>query len=661
MPSNGYTLSIECILKEAKFRWLKGYEVLCILQNYQTYGLQLSTAAPVDPTSGSLFLFNKRLVKFRKDGVNWKKQKDGKTVRESHEKLKVGGVKVLSCCYTRSADNSAFQRRIYWLLDGDPTTVLVHYLLLEKNDGSSFHPSVESESEQQSRPFVIPQTRPGGMGSIPVDLSDDKEPDSTSDHSGDEVEPIGNPSGDFNFGSVTTPTPSPALNESLMDFVNSLISPENNASPVGSLGSMNNFSPLLHPPLPAPPPVLALGMGDSRNIVDLSAPPQNNSACLGRLAKIVDYSPEWDYSEGGAKVLITGPDFQRGMSYYVMFDQVEVQAEVIQEGVLRCRVPPHSDPGFVSFCVTRGNFVLFSEVKNFEYRKREWNSDMLALNERSFKLRIIERLERLEREVNANNSIGSSTLSQTMMESMSKTLEDKYLSEEQLEQVFTKILQSLMELLPNKEPINSPDKDGFTLLHCACALRYYLLAQTLISWGVNVDVQDSLGYTPWNWAMRNRDQRMIKLLVDHVDLSTPAYNQPSPQTPAVVSSAVDGLTSRIDGMDLRYRFTPDEAAITIQSAFRGWRVREEYNQAIGGDGLDREQFWDKLETAATGGQGGKIRAAIRQREARKEHEAAKKIQTAFKDYKTRRMQQNVEDSQRRGHDARGVRVAEKRK
>jgi len=64
--------------------------------------------------------------------VNWRKQKDGKTVRESHEKLKVGGVKVLSCCYTRSADNLSFQRRIYWLLDGDPTTVLVHYLIVDK-------------------------------------------------------------------------------------------------------------------------------------------------------------------------------------------------------------------------------------------------------------------------------------------------------------------------------------------------------------------------------------------------------------------------------------------------------------------------------------------------------------------------------------------------
>ena len=39
---------------------------------------------------GSLFLFDRRAVRFfRKDGHNWRKKADGKTVRETHEKLKV--------------------------------------------------------------------------------------------------------------------------------------------------------------------------------------------------------------------------------------------------------------------------------------------------------------------------------------------------------------------------------------------------------------------------------------------------------------------------------------------------------------------------------------------------------------------------------------------
>jgi len=39
---------------------------------------------------GSLFLFDRKAVRFfRKDNHNWRKKADGKTVRETHEKLKV--------------------------------------------------------------------------------------------------------------------------------------------------------------------------------------------------------------------------------------------------------------------------------------------------------------------------------------------------------------------------------------------------------------------------------------------------------------------------------------------------------------------------------------------------------------------------------------------
>lgn len=39
---------------------------------------------------GSVFLFDRRAVRFfRKDGHGWRKKADGKTVRETHEKLKV--------------------------------------------------------------------------------------------------------------------------------------------------------------------------------------------------------------------------------------------------------------------------------------------------------------------------------------------------------------------------------------------------------------------------------------------------------------------------------------------------------------------------------------------------------------------------------------------
>lgn len=44
-----------------------------------------------------MILYNRKKVKYRKDGYCWKKRKDGKTTREDHMKLKVQGVEVKSC------------------------------------------------------------------------------------------------------------------------------------------------------------------------------------------------------------------------------------------------------------------------------------------------------------------------------------------------------------------------------------------------------------------------------------------------------------------------------------------------------------------------------------------------------------------------------------
>lgn len=52
---------------------------------------------PVRPQNGSMILYNRKKVKYRKDGYCWKKRKDGKTTREDHMKLKVQGVEVRGC------------------------------------------------------------------------------------------------------------------------------------------------------------------------------------------------------------------------------------------------------------------------------------------------------------------------------------------------------------------------------------------------------------------------------------------------------------------------------------------------------------------------------------------------------------------------------------
>ncbi|KAH0711180.1 hypothetical protein KY284_012607 [Solanum tuberosum] len=125
MAESGY--NINDLVREGHFRWLRPAEVLFILQNHEDH--QLAHQPPQKPASGSMFLFNKRVLRyFRKDGHNWRKKKDGRTVGEAHERLKVGNAEALNCYYAHGEKNSNFQRRSYWILDpAYEHIVLVHY------------------------------------------------------------------------------------------------------------------------------------------------------------------------------------------------------------------------------------------------------------------------------------------------------------------------------------------------------------------------------------------------------------------------------------------------------------------------------------------------------------------------------------------------------
>jgi hypothetical protein len=71
--------------------------ILCELLNYLAdctiHGTRINSSllnCHITEIGGSLFLFDRKILRyFRKDGHNWRKKKDGKTVKEAHEKLKV--------------------------------------------------------------------------------------------------------------------------------------------------------------------------------------------------------------------------------------------------------------------------------------------------------------------------------------------------------------------------------------------------------------------------------------------------------------------------------------------------------------------------------------------------------------------------------------------
>ncbi|XP_047062357.1 calmodulin-binding transcription activator 4-like [Lolium rigidum] len=122
------SFDINVLLKEARGRWLKPSEVYFILSSHEK--LQITHQPPNKPPSGSLFLYNRRVNRFfRRDGYAWRRKKDGRTVGEAHERLKVGNIDALSCYYAHGEQNPSFQRRCFWMLEpAYDHIVLVQYL-----------------------------------------------------------------------------------------------------------------------------------------------------------------------------------------------------------------------------------------------------------------------------------------------------------------------------------------------------------------------------------------------------------------------------------------------------------------------------------------------------------------------------------------------------
>ncbi|KAJ8255034.1 hypothetical protein GJAV_G00200220 [Gymnothorax javanicus] len=123
---------LECLprtsaLPKERLRWNTNEEIASYLISFERHEEWLSCTLKTRPLNGSIILYNRKKVKYRKDGYCWKKRKDGKTTREDHMKLKVQGMECLYGCYVHSSIVPTFHRRCYWLLQ-NPDIVLVHYL-----------------------------------------------------------------------------------------------------------------------------------------------------------------------------------------------------------------------------------------------------------------------------------------------------------------------------------------------------------------------------------------------------------------------------------------------------------------------------------------------------------------------------------------------------
>ncbi|KAK8572062.1 hypothetical protein V6N13_047684 [Hibiscus sabdariffa] len=166
-------LDVQSMFEEAKSRWLRPNEIHATLCNHKCFTIHVK---PVNlPKSGTIVLFDRKMFRnFRKDGHSWKKKKDGKTVKEAHEHLKVGDAERIHVYYARGQENPTFVRRCYWLLDKSlEHIVLVHYRETKEVSPAMQVNSNSSSITDQSTPLLVAEEFDSGIANAFYEESDD--------------------------------------------------------------------------------------------------------------------------------------------------------------------------------------------------------------------------------------------------------------------------------------------------------------------------------------------------------------------------------------------------------------------------------------------------------------------------------------------------------
>ncbi|KAJ0082785.1 hypothetical protein Patl1_12395 [Pistacia atlantica] len=334
-------------------------------------------------------------------------------------------------------------------------------------------------------------------------------------------------------------------------------------------------------------------------IEDSSIPPQvrldtymlGPSVSQDQLYSIIDFSPNWVYVGSEIKVLITGRFLMsqqeaENNNWSCMFGEVEVPAEILAGGVLRCHTPAQK-AGRVPFYVTCSNRLACSELREFEYRDSNVRDVDLAdnsgnitnesLHMRFGKLLCLSSISTPNYDPSEGNELSelSSKISSWSKED-NDDWDKMFNSEEKfsLEKAKEKLLQrSLKEKLHvwllqkvaegGKGP-SVLDQDGQGVLHFAAALGYDWALEPTVLAGVNINFRDVNGWTALHWAAYCGRERTVASLISlgavAEALSDPNPKYPSGQTPADLAFAgghkgIAGYLAESDLSDLCSRFS----------------------------------------------------------------------------------------------------------
>ncbi|XP_066146181.1 calmodulin-binding transcription activator 2 isoform X2 [Euwallacea fornicatus] len=179
LPENLESLPRADHFPTQRHRWNTNEEIAAILISFDRHAEWQSKEVKIRPKSGSMLLYSRKKVRYRRDGYCWKKRKDGKTTREDHMKLKVQGTECIYGCYVHSAILPTFHRRCYWLLQ-NPDIVLVHYLNVPYPDDNKLavitpNLALWADKKEWTKDELVSQLKPMFFSEDEPDLNNELE------------------------------------------------------------------------------------------------------------------------------------------------------------------------------------------------------------------------------------------------------------------------------------------------------------------------------------------------------------------------------------------------------------------------------------------------------------------------------------------------------
>ncbi|KAI4303149.1 hypothetical protein MLD38_038815 [Melastoma candidum] len=711
-------LDVGTILEEARTRWLRPNEIHAMLCNHKYFNISVK---PVNlPLSGKIVLFDRKMLRnFRKDGHNWKKKKDGKTVKEAHEHLKVGNEERIHVYYAHGQDNPTFVRRCYWLLDKSlEHIVLVHYRETYEMQGSPATP-VNSNSSSISDPtaqWVIPEE--SDSGAYQAYYSGQKEAtdpddgltvqnhemrlheintlewdDLVADAPNNSNETKGESQRVPSFESQAVRNMGAASGDGISPSEAYLFGESNGASAAMKIQGISEALGRNYPSKDANVIVSAdflindglqsqdsFGrwmnyiMTDSSNTAedaafDPSIPSgypssvaigdqMQKSTAQDMIFTITEMGPTWGISTEKAKVLITG-FFNESYSQYAKSNlfcicgDISIPAQVVQVGVYRCLLPPHS-PGLLSLCMSLDGHTPISQTVQFEYRLPPSQESLPFVEDKpkTEELQLQTRLAFLIFSTSKCLDIASSKVSPSWQKDGKKFLhkssnyvkdwayllssveEDKMPTSQAKCSLFELVMKNrlkdwILERVITGGRMSEYDIHGLGVIHLCTILGYVWAIDMFVLSGLSLDFRDKHGWTALHWAAYHGSEKIVAKLLSagaKANLVTdPTSEDPTGCFPADLASrnGYEGLAGYLAEKSLVQHFKDMSLAGNITGT-----LQMATNETVPAENLSEEELYLKDTLAA-------YRTAA---------DAAARIQSAFRDHSFKIRTKQVESS-----------------